>query len=655
MVPRVINCYRVHKGKSVSFHAGEMDTDTAIFDTTSEQEPVTPPVALPFALIFSFGIIGALFLLVLLLIGVTIACCVVKRKRANRQFYNARESERRTSQVLIGSTATPVHTTPHYSQVIKKPTVKREESRKEGSSSPPPPLPPPPLLITPSPQPLQPSPILQIRPATPTKPQELVSYNTDIPKTLIPYAPPPPVSGLASSENLHRIDNSHNVYDIPMDSLADYDEVDSFEGSTSGSPTRHLRKPTRSMSLQTYPHRHRHQNHRDDSHYNEVESGSMTSSLQLANHHIKEGHYQSPKRRAGRQPSNSSHNEPTFLEPLEPSMLHSSLSSIGSDALLPYGPIYASPRSLRSTEQPLEISRSNILEIRDLGKGRFGPIVLAATVNLTLKDLLLGESNHQSRSFLVAMKKLRNDADQTTKTAFHEEIRFLSKLKHANVVRLLGVCSTPSAPFIIMEYMENGDLNSFLQRLTLVADDTRCLGEGEATPLILLYMAVQISSGMRYLASRKFVHRDLATRNCLVGKEFVVKISDFGMSEVLYDSYYYRVRGQLILPIRWMPYESFYGKFSIKSDVWSFGVTLWEIYCMAEREPYAEMSDAELINDATKGQRRVLLKKPEICPQDVYDIMLRCWVHEPNMRADFEEIYSRLFLAYMIRSQQASS
>ena len=547
---------------------------------------------------------------------------------------------------------------PHYTEVVKlkKAKVKRESDayNDDGESSPPPPLPPPPMFTTPSPEPAP-------------KPQEIMSYNMEIPNSFIPYAPPPPISGLASSENLHKIDTSQNPYDIPVDSLADYDEVDSFDGLME-SPTRELRKPSRTMSLQSYPSRQYQSQSEDDGYYDQVESvhrdspsGSLTSSFHIsnANRRVSEGHYQSPRRRrAGRysQGNNPPYNfEPTFIEALEPSMLHSSLSSIGSEAPLPYAPIYDCPRSLTRSEQPLEISCHNIMEIRDLGKGRFGPIVLAATVNLTLKDLNLGNSDEKSRSFLVAVKKLKKDADSTTKNAFQEEIRFLSALKHANVVRLLGVCSMPASPFIIVEYMENGDLHSFLQKQKLVADNTQHLEDGEATPLILLYMAVQISSGMRYLASRKFIHRDLATRNCLVGKEFVVKISDFGMSENLYESYYYRVQGQLILPIRWMPYESFYGKFSIKSDVWAFGVTLWEIYCMAEREPYTGMTNEELIHDATKGHKRTLLKRPEICPQEVYDIMMRCWVHEPSVRADFEEIYSRLFLAYMNKSQAASN
>lgn len=582
----------------------------------------------------------------LILMGVTIACCMAKKRWVEEQDVSsaAEDGEVQTGQVLVNVNveqsmeqsvrSNPV--TPHYSQVVK---VSNERKGREESSSPPP-LPPHPVFETPSPQPMT------------FKPQEIVSCNMGITKTLIPYAPPPPISGLASTDNLHKLCTEDNPYNMPVDSLADYDEVDSFDESS-------LKKRPRAMSLQYYSSSQQTPSD-DESYYDTVESiqeegsPSLTSSLQL-NH--SQGHYQSPRRRPGRHShgNNAGYSfEPTFIEALEPSMLHSSVSSLCSETPLPYAPIYDSPKLLKVSDQPLEISTHNIMEIEDLGTGRFGQVMLAATVNLALKDLNLGDNTDKNRSFLVAVKKQKKDADSSTKSAFQDEIRFLSKLKHANVIRLLGICSKSNSPIMVVEYMENGDLNQFLRKQKLVADNTQHLQDGEATPLILLYMAVQISSGMRYLSSRKFIHRDLATRNCLVGREFVVKISDFGMSQNLYESYYYRVQGQLILPIRWMAYESFYGKFSIKSDTWSFGVTLWEIYHMAGCEPYSEMTDEELINDATKGKKRTLLEQPEICPREVYDVMLRCWVHEPSMRADFEEIYSRLFLAYMTRSQEAS-
>lgn len=334
-----------------------------------------------------------------------------------------------------------------------------------------------------------------------------------------------------------------------------------------------------------------------------------------------------------------------YSEPLEPGMLNAHTSEMNEEGL-PYSAIYDDPKPLATAETPLQVTSDNVTEIRKLGNGQFGQVILARTRNLSLVDLKLSEtSTDRSQSILVAVKKLKANAESGLFDAFDKEVKFMCRLNHDNVVRLLAVC-TVGEHFIMMEYMENGDLNQFLQKHTLVPDTVAGLGDWEITPIILLYIGVQISSGMHYLGSRKFVHRDLATRNCLVGKDFVVKISDFGMSRRLYESAYYRVQGTLVLPIRWMACETFYGKFSVKSDTWAFGVTLWEVYTLAQFDPYDDMSDEEVIQDAIRGPNRKLLPTPDACPRDVYDVMLRCWVHDPAMRADFGEIYSRLYMTY---------
>ena len=335
-----------------------------------------------------------------------------------------------------------------------------------------------------------------------------------------------------------------------------------------------------------------------------------------------------------------------YSEPLDPTMLRQEYENeTESIEAIPYSAIYEDPHPLHDVT-PLKVTNDNILEVRKLGTGQFGHVILAKTRGLSLADLRLSETDADPHaSILVAIKKLKLDAESCLMEAFEKEVKFMSRLNHDNVVRLLGVCTSEES-FIMMEYMENGDLNQFLQKQKLMPDTISGLQENEVTPVILLYMGVQIASGMHYLASRKFVHRDLATRNCLVGKDFVVKISDFGMSRSLYESAYYRVQGTLVLPIRWMACETFYGKFSVKSDAWAFGVTLWEIYTLGKVDPYDDMTDEEVIADAIRGPDRKIPEKTEVCPEDVYDIMLRCWVHEPSMRADFGEIYSRLFMIY---------
>ena len=337
-----------------------------------------------------------------------------------------------------------------------------------------------------------------------------------------------------------------------------------------------------------------------------------------------------------------------YSEALDPAMLtHDYDVTSVSDVAIPYSAIYEEPKEPSAySSSVVKVTRKNIVEIRNLGMGQFGQVILARTVGVQLVGLCQSEGEPDANGgTLVAIKKLKQDAENGLVEAFDKEVKFMSRLKHDNVVRLLGVC-TEGESFIMMEYMENGDLNQFLQKQKVMPDTISGLKENEVTPIILLYMGVQIASGMHYLSSRRFVHRDLATRNCLVGRDFVVKISDFGMSRSLYESAYYRVQGTLILPIRWMACETFYGKFSVKSDSWAFGVAMWEIYTLGKVDPYEEMTDEEVIADAIRGPDRKLLSRPDLCPQEVYDIMQRCWVPEPTMRADFGEIYSRLFMMY---------
>ena len=101
-----------------------------------------------------------------------------------------------------------------------------------------------------------------------------------------------------------------------------------------------------------------------------------------------------------------------------------------------------------------------------------------------------------------------------------------------------------------------------------------------------------------------------------------------------------------MLPIRWMANECFFGRFSEKTDVWAYGVTMWEVFTLGKKQPYEEKSDQEVIDDATKDEDRELLPKPEYCSPEVYEVMLRCWVHEPDERADFEELHSTLQAIY---------
>jgi hypothetical protein len=322
-------------------------------------------------------------------------------------------------------------------------------------------------------------------------------------------------------------------------------------------------------------------------------------------------------------------------------------SSIDSDPRnsisVSYYPIYNNPKPLqRSEDVLLEVKEKNIREIRELGMGQFGVVALSHTVGLSLKQLGFSDTSTETNvSLVVAIKRLKDEADDKMREAFEREVKFMARLKHDNVVRLLGVCLSQNA-FIMMEYMENGDLNHYLKMQEFTGIEIDDLPENKITVPILIYMCMQISRGMRYLASLRFIHRDLATRNILVGQDHKVKIADFGMSHNLYSDVYYRIQGRAVLPIRWMASECFYGHFSEKTDVWSFGVLMWEVFTLCRCQPYENMSDQEIIDDAVKREKRLLLPCPEICPNDVYEAMLRCWIYPPENRANFEQIYDML-------------
>uniref|UniRef100_A0A4W6BSQ9 receptor protein-tyrosine kinase n=1 Tax=Lates calcarifer TaxID=8187 RepID=A0A4W6BSQ9_LATCA len=234
------------------------------------------------------------------------------------------------------------------------------------------------------------------------------------------------------------------------------------------------------------------------------------------------------------------------------------------------------------------------------------------------------------------------DANESTRQDFQREAELLTVLQHQHIVRFYGVCTDGEPLAMVFEYMRHGDLNRFLRAH---GPDARILEESKMPPLgeltlpQMLHIAAQIASGMVYLASLHFVHRDLATRNCLVGEGLVVKIGDFGMSRDIYSTDYYRVGGRTMLPIRWMPPESImYRKFTTESDIWSFGVVLWEIFTYG-KQPWYQLSNSEAIECITQGRE---LERPRTCPKEVYLLMQGCWQREPQQRMVIKDIHSRL-------------
>ena len=308
-----------------------------------------------------------------------------------------------------------------------------------------------------------------------------------------------------------------------------------------------------------------------------------------------------------------------------------------------YAPIYPPFTVLpESFELPAEVNDRNIKEKFTLRTGHYGEVVLADTVGLSLKDMHLSKTEtNKGVSITVAVKRLKLDATPAQRRAFETEAKFLSRLRHPNVVRLLGASYEDSA-FIMMEYMKEGDLSLFLKKYSEVVSMAAPSSKLQITESTLVYMASQIASGMKHLAGLNFIHRDLATRNCLISKNFSVKVASLGVGRDIYQSHYFRVQGKTLLPIRWMATECFDGKFSEKSDVWAFGVTMWELFTLAKQLPYRHLSDEEVIHNSLKREHRQFPPQPRSCPQSVYEIMERCWVVDLNERITFRELYTLL-------------
>ena len=289
--------------------------------------------------------------------------------------------------------------------------------------------------------------------------------------------------------------------------------------------------------------------------------------------------------------------------------------------------------------EKLEYPRNDIIYIKDLGQGAFGRVFQAKAPRL-----IPGEE-----FTLVAVKMLKDEASQDMQSDFEREACLLAEFEHPNIVKLLGVCAIGSPMCLLFEFMGRGDLNEFLRSCSpslLLAAQQKTDGNTmsrqmrrELTHRDLLGIARQIANGMVYLSERKFVHRDLATRNCLINEDMVVKIADFGLSHKIYLQDYYKGDENDAIPIRWMPLESIlYNKYTIESDIWAFGVCLWEIFSFAI-QPYFGMTHEEVVKFVKDGS---VLACPDNTPLVLYNLMTQCWNSKPNERPAFMYIQQTL-------------
>ncbi|XP_034445106.1 insulin-like growth factor 1a receptor [Hippoglossus hippoglossus] len=272
-----------------------------------------------------------------------------------------------------------------------------------------------------------------------------------------------------------------------------------------------------------------------------------------------------------------------------------------------------------------EVAREKITMHKELGQGSFG-MVYEGLAKGVVKD------EPETR---VAIKTVNETASMRERIEFLNEASVMKEFNCHHVVRLLGVVSQGQPTLVIMELMTRGDLKSHLRSLRKENSTTQVL-----PPLKkMTQMAGEIADGMSYLNANKFVHRDLAARNCMVAEDFTVKIGDFGMTRDIYETDYYRKGGKGLLPVRWMSPESLKdGVFTTMSDVWSFGVVLWEIATLAE-QPYQGLTNEQVLRFVMEGG---LLDKPDNCPDMLFELMRMCWQYNPKMRPSFLEIISSI-------------
>uniref|UniRef100_A0A915EBN3 Protein kinase domain-containing protein n=1 Tax=Ditylenchus dipsaci TaxID=166011 RepID=A0A915EBN3_9BILA len=255
----------------------------------------------------------------------------------------------------------------------------------------------------------------------------------------------------------------------------------------------------------------------------------------------------------------------------------------------------------------------------EIGRGTFGKVFRGYGKNIT---------SHNGEDFgECAVKTVPETANNAERLHFLIEASVMKQFNTAFIVKLYGVVSDGQPVLVVMELMDKGNLRDFLRSHRPGAEENK---ENRGIPCMEQYFtwAAQIADGMAYLESMKFCHRDLAARNCMVHADETVKIGDFGMARDIYYHEYYKPAGKRLMPVRWMAPESLKdGKFTMKSDVWSFGIVMYEMLTLGQ-QPYAGLGNDKVFNYICVKRR--LLSRPTGCPDFWFKLMRVCWKYDPR-------------------------
>ncbi|EJD76761.1 TK protein kinase [Loa loa] len=288
-----------------------------------------------------------------------------------------------------------------------------------------------------------------------------------------------------------------------------------------------------------------------------------------------------------------------------------------------------SPQVINDLKIISRVPKNNISLLRIIGKGSFGEVY---------EGLAGGLPQSPAKAIRVAVKTLRSGFSESDRMKFLQEAVLMNSFDHPNIVKLLGVSLETEPYFLIIELMEGGDLLGFLRS----SRPSDCL-PSQLSLYELIGMMVDIGRGAAYLEVKKRVHRDLAARNCLISSRNsntrITKIADFGHARDIYTNDYYRVHGDDFIPLRWLSPESINdGIFTSKSDVWSFGVLLWEILTLGQ-QPFSGKNNVQVMSFVKNGGK---LEKPQFCPDEIFAIVDRAWIYDPEERPQFADLLPEL-------------